>query len=141
MIGVNFSGLFESGQKTDLLASALLTGRSSWETFDKFDTWWADIEKAGSEKEILANGFHDSKTVKEISQCLKKLTSGKYAIREQARKRLFQLCPPIPESVYKAAKGVNPEVALAASHVIDREKVRSAEIRKILAEKKITLKR
>ena len=105
-----------------------------WKEFEKFDAWWADAEKSGSVKSLLANGFVDKATVEKVAQCIQDLKSNMFQTRQAAREKLATLVPPIPPAMHKAAKDANPEVAMSVEKVIQAVEERSRKLTESLQE-------
>lgn len=100
------------------LAMSLLTGRLDWTTFEQYDAWWRQAEEAGYDAHMLEHEMHHPEMLKEIRQRVEELGNSQYRVRRNARERLLELIPPVPEVLVNATKSTNAEVALTARQVI-----------------------
>jgi hypothetical protein len=99
-------------------AVALLTGKYDWDDFSKFDAWWVEIEARGDAAVVVAAGFLDAATRLEATRLLEQLGDSSYTIRENAHRRLIEICRPVPDVLREATLSSDAEVAWRALRII-----------------------
>jgi len=105
-------------------ALALLTRRHVDADFEAFDTWWAEMEKAGRADAAVRDGFPDPAAVARCRELIAQLASGRYKVREAARTKLSRIAGAALGELEKAADDPNPEVAASAAEALTAAKAR-----------------
>ena len=103
-------------------ALSLLTRSLPGGPFEKFDQWWAQVERAGQADAAVAAGFADPEKAARAARLIDRLGSSVYADRRAARQGLAKLGVAVLPALLDATRHRDPEIASAASHLVAQAK-------------------